>query len=373
MSAELQVDVSVRRAELTVTAAFDLGPGERLAIMGPSGAGKTTVLEAIAGLAELASGRVRVDGEVVAAPGRQVAPQRRGTVLLRQDPALFPHLSARENVAFGLRARGVAKRVAHGMADEMLERVGLADAGGRAPRELSGGQQQRVALARALAGDPRVVLLDEPFTALDPETASALRTVLAEQLRAAGATTVFVSHDALDAVAVAERLIVIENGEVTQSGSVRSVLTAPATRFGAAIAGLNRIVGRVEPGIWRSGRLSVAVSGGAGCGTAGGARGGAAGPADREAVALVRPSDIRLRPVAAQVGSDGADTGDAVADDRPVAWTGVVDRLEPTVAGVRVHVADPAIAVDVAVTDAAELRPGTAVHLSFDPSAIVWA
>jgi ABC-type nitrate/sulfonate/bicarbonate transport system ATPase subunit len=159
--------------------------GETVAVLGPSGAGKSTLLDVIAGL--LASPRAcacRWSRAHLAAA--VVAPQRRGVVLLRQDPHLFPHLTARENVAFGLRARGTAKTDALAEADEWLAQVGLADvqAGDRRPRELSGGQQQRVALARALATRPDVLLLDEPLTALDAETASGVRALLAERLAA---------------------------------------------------------------------------------------------------------------------------------------------------------------------------------------------
>ncbi len=362
MSARLSVDIAVRRASLTVAVAFELAAGERLAVMGPSGAGKTTVLEAVAGLAPVTRGRVAVDGETVAAPRRQVAPQRRGTVLLRQDPGLFPHLSVGENVAFGLRSRGAGRARARAVADEMLERVGLGGAGPRAPRELSGGQQQRVALARAIAAGPRVILLDEPFTALDPETASALRSTLADQLSQTGTTTVFVTHDALDAVAVADRLLVIEDGAVTQSGPVRAVLGAPATRFGAAVAGVNRLTGTVRAGRWSSGGLTLP----------------AVGRADGDAVVLVRPADIRL-----DAGADpGAapDGAPARAADRAhgfggesVSWTAAVARLEPTIAGVRVHVSAPDLAVDVPVTRAAELRPGAPVRLSLDATDLAWA
>lgn len=346
MTAALTADIRVRRRGLTVSAALTAAPGEIVAVMGPSGAGKTTILEAIAGLTPLDAGSVRIGDEVVSAPGHQVAPRRRGTVLLRQDPCLFPHLSARDNVAFGLRSRGESARRARTAAEDWLARVGLAGAGDRAPRELSGGQQQRVALARALAAEPRVVLLDEPLTALDPATAATLRTVLADQLRAAGTTTVLVTHDALDAAAAADRLVLLENGEVSQRGDVRAVLRAPATAFGAAIAGLNRVVGRVEGGVWRSGALRIAQRA-----DAGGA-----------SIALFRPSAVAVAP-----GKGGIGLADAIT------WEATVQRLEPTVGGVRVFVADPALAVDVGVEHAAELRSGSRVVLSLAASAIAWA
>lgn len=356
MSAAVDIDLRTLRRDLEVTVTLSVAAGEVLAVMGPSGAGKTTLLEAVAGLVPVHDGAVRIGGEVVAAPGREVAPQRRGAVLLRQDPCLFPHLSARENVAFGLRSRGVARTRARGVAGEWLERVGLTGAGDRAPRELSGGQQQRVALARALAADPRVVLLDEPFTALDPETAASLRTMLAEQLRSAGTTALFVTHDALDAAATADRLAVLEAGSVTQVGDVRDVLRAPATRFGAAIAGLNRVAGRVAGGTWRGDGLTVPSD-----------------ETDRDTVALFRPADVALVGAGAGVGvSAGARVGVGRSRDGVVSWEAEVVRLEPTVAGVRVFLTEPAVGVDIAVTDAADVRPGDRVRLALAASAITW-
>jgi ABC-type sulfate/molybdate transport systems ATPase subunit len=216
--------------------------GEVVAIMGPSGAGKSTLLTAIVGLIGLDSGAIRLDGRTVADPraGVNVPPDRRGAVLLGQDPRLFPHLTARENVAFGPRAKGMDKSAARRIADEWLARVGLEDAGARHPERLSGGQQQRIALARALAVEPRVLLLDEPLTSLDVETAADVRALLSAQLAATSATAVVVSHDATDASEVAGRLIVIESGQVVQSGSVQDVLAAPATRFVAAVAAAHR-------------------------------------------------------------------------------------------------------------------------------------
>lgn len=354
MSARLSAHLRVRRRDLTVAVDLVADAGQIVAVMGPSGAGKTTVVEAIAGLCPIDAGSVRIDGEVVAAPGIQAAPQRRGTVLLRQDPCLFPHLSARENVAFGLRSRGVAARRARALADDWLDRVGLAAAGARAPRELSGGQQQRVALARALAAGPRLVLLDEPFTALDPETAAALRTMLAEQLRSAGGTAVLVTHDALDAAAVADRLVLLEAGDVTQDGAVRAVLGAPATAFGAAIAGLNRVVGVHERGSWRAGGLIVAGRD---------ARSGA--------VALFRPADVALDVALDVSGTPGTPAASPRAED--IVWHGIVERLEPTVGGVRAFLSDPAVVVDLPVARAAEVRPGERVALRVAASAITWA
>ncbi|WP_243074070.1 ABC transporter ATP-binding protein [Microbacterium sp. SS28] len=243
--AALDAHIVVRRHGFDLDARIAAVPGEVVAVMGPSGAGKSTLLTAIAGLTRLDGGAVRLGESVVAdaATGVHVPPDRRGVVLLGQDPRLFPHLSARENVAFGPRAKGVDKAIARRDADEWLARVGLDGAGTRHPDRLSGGQQQRVALARALAADPRVLLLDEPLTSLDVETAADVRALLRAQLDAARATAVVVSHDATDASALAARLVVVEGGRIAQEGAVDDVLGAPATRFIAAVAAAHRFGG----------------------------------------------------------------------------------------------------------------------------------
>ena len=150
-------------------------------------------------------------------------------MLLGQEARLFPHMDIRTNVAFGLRARGVDRAASSVNADEWLRRVGLPGMGNARPSELSGGQQQRVALARALATEPSALLLDEPLTSLDPETADGIRTVLAAQLAAADTTTIIVTHDAIDAAALARRLVIIEDGRITQDAIVREVFRAPAS------------------------------------------------------------------------------------------------------------------------------------------------
>ncbi len=180
----------------------------------------------------------------------------RGIVLLGQEARLFPHLPVRENVAFGPRAAGVPASVARDAAEEWLARVGLPGTGDRRPAQLSGGEQQRVAVARALAAEPRVVLLDEPLVALDAVTASEIRAMLRERL--AGVTTVAVTHDAIDAAALADRLVIVERGRVTQEGPVREVLSTPLTDVAARIAGLERVVGEARGGAFVRGALRLA-------------------------------------------------------------------------------------------------------------------
>ncbi|WP_019178820.1 sulfate/molybdate ABC transporter ATP-binding protein [Microbacterium yannicii] len=348
----LDARVVVHRDGFRLDAALQAEPGTVVALMGPSGAGKSTLLGVLAGLVALDDGHVRLGERILdsAVPSRRrVAPSRRGIVLLGQNPRLFPHLSANANIAFGLRIHGVPKTDAAAVADDWLQRVGLPGLGARRPSQLSGGQQQRIALARALATGPAALLLDEPLTSLDAETAADVRALLHEQLVATGTTAIVATHDAVDAVSLAQRLVVLEDGRVTQSGPVRDVLAAPATRFSAAVAGLNRVEGRRESGRWRSGGLTLPARD----------DGPAAAPGSGAAVAAIfRPSAVRI--AAAHVGADARDG----------AWRARVVRLEQTPAGVRVRTADPDVAVDVAAESATGLAVGATVGLRLDPAEV---
>lgn len=352
-----------RRGDFRLDVAVDAAPGETVAIMGPSGAGKSTLLAAIAGLVRIDDGAVSVDDRVVADARRHVPPAERGIVLLGQEPRLFPHLSARENVAFGPRARGVARDEARRDADEWMRRVGLPGMGDHRPAELSGGQQQRVALARALAVEPEVLLLDEPFTALDPETAGDLRALLHEQLNATGSTALIVTHDAIDAAALARRLVLVEDGVVTQQGPVADVLSLPATRFAAALAGTNRLVGVADGGGFApaggDGRMRLVAADSVSR---------AAASTDGAALAaLVRPAAVQLQRAA---GASWTDALALAAEPETGAWVARVVRLEQTPAGARVHTAEPAVAVDVPADAIAALGlvPGVPVQLRVDPA-----
>ncbi|MEV7692593.1 ABC transporter ATP-binding protein [Microbacterium sp. NPDC089189] len=345
-AAMLEVDVTVAHPGFTLTAQLAAAAGETVAVMGPSGAGKSTLLAAMAGLIPLQKGAITLAGDVLSEPGAQIAAARRGTVLLGQDPRLFPHLDVRENVAFGLRASGAPARAARAQAEQWLARVGLDGAGARRPAELSGGQQQRVAIARALAAEPRLVLLDEPLTSLDPVTADGIRSLLGEHL--AGRTCVFVTHDAVDAVAIADRVAVIEGGRVTQAGAVRDILRAPATPFVAALAGLNRIIGTAVPGGIRCGAITVPAPD-----VPGAARGA-------EVAAVFRPARVRIVAASSAEAAEGAEAGGT--------WRTTVARVEPTLSGVRIHTVDAGIAVDATLDDLAvhDLRPGTPLRLAVD-------
>lgn len=346
-SAALSALVVVPREHFTVDVSLEAEIGETVAVMGPSGAGKSTLLQALAGLVPLANGEIAVDGRVIdraAAPRVRTAPMHRGIVLLGQDTRLFPHLSVRENVAFGPRAAGIATRAARASADEWLARVGLPGSGDRMPRALSGGESQRVAVARALAASPRVVLLDEPLVALDPATAADIRRMLREQLT--GITTIAVTHDAADAIGLADRLIVVESGRVMQAGPVREVLAAPASDFVAAIGGVNRLVGVAASGGWESGDMRL---------TSADAASRALAAVDGRALAAVfRPDDVRVVP------SDGA----AYAG----AWPTVITGREPTLTGMRLQTAHGA--VEVPLADSGRLVIGSEVRLRVDPGAV---
>ncbi|WP_255955263.1 MULTISPECIES: ABC transporter ATP-binding protein [Aeromicrobium] len=235
MSLTARVDDPGRAMALEI----DVADGETLAVLGPNGAGKSTLLATIAGLWRPADGHVMAGERVLAATGVWVPPHRRSVALLGQAPRLFPHLTVRENVAFGPRSRGLADATVRG--DAWLDRVGGSALADRRPRELSGGQAQRVAIARALAVEPDVVLLDEPLAALDVEAVPALRRLLRMVLE--DTTTVLVTHDPLDALSLADRAVVVESGRIVHEGPTREVLLHPRSAFGAALAGVNLVEG----------------------------------------------------------------------------------------------------------------------------------
>lgn len=213
---------------------FDLGGNELLALVGPSGCGKSTLLRTLAGLHESESGSITLNGVVVDDGRLAMPPEDRHVGLVFQEHSLFPHLSVAKNVAFGVRSSGddVGRRV-----DEMLELVGMTDFRDRFPHELSGGERQRIALARALAPRPSLMLLDEPFASLDPNLRSRLRDDIVAILRAAGTPGVFVTHDQNEALAVGDRIAVMNAGRIAQLGTPHDVFHAPTSRFVAAFMG----------------------------------------------------------------------------------------------------------------------------------------
>ena len=216
-----------------------------VAVVGPNGAGKTTLVRAVAGLVPLDRGRIVIDGTVVDEPSThvRVPPEHRGVGVVFQEPRLFANLTALENVAFGLRATGTPRGDARAKAASWLDRVDLAGVGARRPKELSGGQAQRVALARALATEPDVLLLDEPLAAVDASARAELRRVLRAELRRYPGARLVVTHDPVEAAALADRLVVVEEGRITQQGPLVEVTARPRSPWVATMLGLNLLHG----------------------------------------------------------------------------------------------------------------------------------
>ncbi|WP_225851055.1 ABC transporter ATP-binding protein [Streptomyces sp. HPF1205] len=238
LDARLVVERGSFRLDVELTAA----PGEVVALLGPNGAGKTTALRALAGLVPLSGGHLRLDGAEL----DRTPPESRPVGVVFQDYLLFPHLSALDNVAFGPRCQGAGKARARAQAADWLERMGLAEHAGAKPRRLSGGQAQRVALARALATHPRLLLLDEPLAALDARTRLDVRAELRRHLADFEAVAVLVTHDPLDAMVLADRLVVVEHGEVVQEGAPADIARRPRTGYIAQLVGLNLYRGTAD-------------------------------------------------------------------------------------------------------------------------------
>ncbi|MFW3170422.1 ABC transporter ATP-binding protein [Geodermatophilus sp. CPCC 206100] len=244
----LAATVRVARGGVTVDLDVEVADGEVLAVLGPNGAGKSTFLRVLAGLLPPDGGRVTVDGEVWDDVAAGVHRPAHGRLLgmVFQDHLLFPHLTVVDNVAFGLRTRGARKAAARTAAAAWLDRVGLAELGDRRPGRLSGGQAQRAALARALVGDPAVLLLDEPLSALDARTRLAVRAELRRHLGDYAGSTVLVTHDPVDAMALADRVVVVEEGRVVQAGTPADVSRHPRTDYVARLVGLALLPGTGE-------------------------------------------------------------------------------------------------------------------------------
>jgi molybdate transport system ATP-binding protein len=262
----LQAAVRTRLGTLELDVAIDVPPGRVVALLGPNGAGKTTLLRILAGLLRPDEGRVVLDGRVLddIDTGEHVPAEDRPVGVVFQNYLLFPHLSVLENVAFGLRSRRVPKAEARARAAEWLGRVGLADFTASKPRQLSGGQAQRVALARALATEPRLLLLDEPLAALDASTRLETRRELRRQLEGYDGVRLLVTHDPMEAIALAERLIVLEAGRISQTGTPKEISERPRSRYVADLVGVNLYRGRAvgdEILIGQSGRLMAPGAG----------------------------------------------------------------------------------------------------------------
>jgi molybdate transport system ATP-binding protein len=277
----LKAQVAVRLGNLDLDVVVEAAADEIVAVLGPNGAGKSTFLRALSGLVALDRGRIDLDGVVLedASRGVRLPPERRPIGVVFQDYLLFPHLSAIENVAFGLRARGVRAREARDRAGSWLDRLGVGGHAEAKPRALSGGQAQRVALARALAIDPRVLLLDEPLAALDASARGTVRRDLRRHLASFAGVRIIVTHDPLEAVALADRLVILESGRVIQTGSAAEVTQRPRSRYVADLVGVN-----LFRGIATTGHLALP----------GGAVIHSADPVDGEIFATIHPRAVAL-------------------------------------------------------------------------------
>ncbi|MDX6332723.1 MAG: iron(III) transport system ATP-binding protein [Streptosporangiaceae bacterium] len=268
-------------------------PGTFMVLLGPSGSGKTTLLRSLAGIERVTSGRISIGGRMMADGRVHVPPDQRDLSMVFQDYALWPHLMARDNVAFALRRRKLPRAQAGERAAAMLDRVGLGALGQRYPNELSGGEQQRVALARALVADTGLILCDEPLSNLDADLRERMRLEISALVREAGATTVYITHDQAEAFALADRVGILEHGRLVQQGTPEEIYTQPATPFVARFTGL-------------SGELPVQVRGTAADGTVGVELAGPAqarpfharGPGlplgEAAALLMIRPTGVQL-------------------------------------------------------------------------------
>ena len=246
----LTAELAVRLGTLALDVRLNLVEGQILAVVGPNGAGKSTLIRSLAGLVPLSSGRVILDGQVLDDPdaGIHVPTERRSLGVMFQNYLLFPHLSALDNVAFGLRSRGLGRRQARAEAGRWIELMHLSDLASEKPASLSGGQQQRLALARALAGNPRLLLLDEPTSALDATYRAQVRRDLVTHLRSCPGLTLVVTHDPIEAVSLADRLLVLEDGRVIQEGSGAEVAHRPRSDYVADLVGVNLFRGNAAGG-----------------------------------------------------------------------------------------------------------------------------
>jgi len=332
--------LGVNRSGFRLDLGLRLVPGETVALLGPNGAGKTTTLQVLAGLLALTDGRVELAGELLDDPvcARFVHAAERRVGMVFQDYLLFPHLSAADNVAFGLRARGVPRKAATARAHAWLDRVGLGAQVDAKPRALSGGQAQRVALARALATEPRLLLLDEPLAALDAGTRAQVRADLRRHLDGYAGCALVVTHDPLDAMVLADRLVVIEAGRLVQEGAPAEVARAPRTEYVARLVGLNLYRGT-------STGMSVTLPAGGRIATADVVEGPVFVAFPPSAVAL-----YRRRPQGSPRNC----------------WPGRVDGVEQHGHTVRVRLQGP-------VPVLADVTAGAVADLSLVPGAEVWA
>ena len=320
---------------------LEIAPGELVALLGPSGCGKTTALRIVAGFEYADAGEVLIDGKDISA----VPASRRDMGMVFQSYSLFPNMNALDNVAFGLRMRKVGGSARRKRAAELLDMVGLAAQAGQYPNQLSGGQQQRVALARALAVEPRVLLLDEPLSALDAKVRLQLREQIRTLQQRLGTTTLFVTHDQEEALSMSDRVGVMRAGRLEQVAAPAELYARPATAFVAEFVGtMNRLPAELSAGGTLVTVLGVTVPAQE--------AGPAAGPAD----ALVRPENLAVA---------AAEDGNGIVTHRT--FLGAVTRVAVRLSG------DTEVAVDVSSAVALEMTPGTAVQVTLPAAPVLVA
>ncbi|MFG1704560.1 ABC transporter ATP-binding protein [Nonomuraea sp. M3C6] len=329
----LRARLVVSRPGFTLDIDFEVAPGEVVALLGPNGAGKTTALRVLAGLTALSQGEIILDGR----PLHTQAAEQRPVGMVFQDYLLFPHLSALDNVAFGPRCHGVSKAEARRIAAELLERVGLAGHVTAKPRRLSGGQAQRVALARALAVRPKLLLLDEPLAALDAHTRLEIRSQLRRHLADFDGATVLVTHDPLDAMVLADRLVVIEHGTIVQQGSPAEVARRPRTDYVARLVGLNLYRGHADGQRVKVGELMFSTI-----------------------EQLDGPAFVAFRPAAVALYRSRPD-----GSPRNL-WQATIEGIERHGDNVRVHLDGP-------ITAFVDITPAALADLDLTPGQHIWA
>jgi molybdate transport system ATP-binding protein len=336
LDAHIVVDLGAFRLDIVV----DIAPGDVVALLGPNGAGKTTALRTLAGLQPLTAGHIRLSDRDLDRPDRRMwtPPERRPIGVVFQDYLLFPHLTALDNVAFGPRRHGVPRRQARDQAMTWLGRVGLDGYAPRKPRHLSGGQAQRVALARALALKPALLLLDEPLAALDASTRVDTRSELLRHLTDHPGATLLVTHDPLDALVLADRLVIIEHGRVVQEGDAATITAQPRTDYVARLVGLNLYRGKADGHAVHlaDGFLLTTDE-----------------RLDGDAFVAFRPSAVALHPHR----PDGSPRN---------TWPA-------TITGIQRHGDNLRIQLDGPIPVAADITPSAAAHLHLTPGQQVWA